>query len=318
MNGTTTKTGGVAMPLPAPDAPTRKARAKAPTQERWLRYVLVLPAVLAVGLTTMGPLAYSALLAFRDWRLTRSPRPGPFIGFDNFTRAFESPDFLRALLNTFLFVGFTVTLTTLLALSLALLLQRGGPLRRTVQALLILPFAMSPALVGISWRFLLNPEFGLFAAGLGSLFAPLAEVNWLATPTLAFAALVIADVWAWTPFMTLILIGGLAALPAETIEAAQVDGAPRWRVLKDIVIPQLMPVLAVVLILKTIFAVKAFDLIFMLTQGGPGRSSETLTYFSYVTGFSYYDMGYASAASWVMVVPMLLLTLLYARFVLKS
>ncbi|MGE0798916.1 MAG: carbohydrate ABC transporter permease [Lautropia sp.] len=291
---------------------------RAPDRERVLRYALVLPAVLAVAITAVGPLAYSALLAFRDWRLTRSPRPGPFIGVDNFTRAFESPDFLRALANTFLFVGLTVALTTILALSLALLLQRGGPLRRTVQALLILPFAMSPALVGISWRFLLNPEFGLFAALFGTLVPPLADTNWLATPALAFAALVMADVWAWTPFMTLILIGGLAALPTESLEAAQVDGAPGWRVVKDIVVPQLAPVLFVVIILKTIFAVKAFDLIFMLTQGGPGRTTETLTYFSYLTGFSYYDMGYASAASWVMVLPMLLLTLVYARFVLRS
>ncbi|MGE4240610.1 carbohydrate ABC transporter permease [Ramlibacter sp.] len=299
----------------AKPAPRRKP---GQVHDRWLRYFLVLPAVIAVAGTALGPLAYSAVLAFREWRLTRSPRPGDFVGFDNFVRAFESPDFLRALFNTFLFVGLTVMLTTVFALCLALLLQRGGPLRRTVQALLILPFAMSPALVGISWRFMLNPEFGMLAAVFESIFPPLAGVNWLATPALAFAAMVMADVWAWTPFMTLILIGGLASLPTETVEAGQVDGAPQWRVVFDIVIPQLMPVIVVVLILKTIFAVKAFDLIFMLTQGGPGRSTETLTYFSYVTGFSYYDMGYASAASWVMVVPMLLLTVLYARFVLRT
>ena len=287
-------------------------------KERYLRYALVLPAVLVVGLAAVGPLGYSALIAFREWKLTRSPRPGPFVGLENFARAFESADFLRALGNTGLFVVLTVGLTTLLALALALLLQRGGPLRRTVQALLILPFAMSPALVGISWRFLLNPEFGLFAALFERLFPPLAGMNWLSTPALAFAALVMADVWSWTPFMALILVGGLAALPGETIEAAQIDGAPRWMVLKDVVIPQLAPVLAVVVILKTIFAVKAFDVIYMLTQGGPGRSTETLTYFTYLNGFSYYDMGYASAASWIMVVPMLALTLVYARFVIRK
>ncbi len=305
------------VPDPAP-RPAHAGQRPARTPERYLRYILVLPAVIAVAATAFGPLAYSAMLAFRDWRLTRSPRPGAFVGADNFLRAFESSDFIRALLNTVIFVGLTVTLTTVLALCLALLLQRGGPLRRTVQALLILPFAMSPALVGISWRFMLNPEFGLLASAFETVFPPLAGVNWLATPLLAFSAMVMADVWAWTPFMTLILIGGLASLPTETVEAGQVDGAPGWRVVVDIVIPQLKPVLVVVLILKTIFAVKAFDLIFMLTQGGPGRTTETLTYFSYVTGFSYYDMGYASAASWVMVLPMLLLTVLYARFVLRT
>ena len=186
-----------------------------------------------------------------------------------------------------------------------------------MQALLILPFAMSPALVGVSWRFLFNPEFGLFAALAGNLFPPLAGMNWLATPTLAFAVLVLADVWAWMPFMTLVLIGGLASIPRETMEAAQVDGARRFAVVWDVVVPQLRPVLAVVLILKTIFALKTFDVIFMLTQGGPGQATQTMVYYAYLNGFKYYDMGYAAAVYWVMVVPMIGLTFLYTRFVFR-
>jgi multiple sugar transport system permease protein len=126
-----------------------------------------------------------------------------------------------------------------------------------------------------------------------------------------------ADVWAWTPFMTLVLIGGLASIPRDSIEAASVDGAPAWRVVWDVTIPQLKPVLAVVVILKTIFAMKAFDVIFMLTQGGPGTSTQTLVYYAYLNGFKYYDMGYAAAVAWVMVVPMVALTFLYTRFVFR-
>jgi multiple sugar transport system permease protein len=203
------------------------------------------------------------------------------------------------------------------AFALALLLSKGGWLRRSVQALLILPFAMSPALVGVSWRFMFNPEFGLFAALFGAVFPALAGINWLATPELAFMALVMADVWAWTPFMTLILIGGLAAIPRDTVEAASVDGASGLRTVFEIIIPQLMPVLAVVLILKTIFSMKAFDIIFMLTQGGPGTATQTLVYHAYLNGFKYYDMGYAAAVSWFMVIPMLGLTFLYTRFVFR-
>ncbi len=286
-------------------------------RDRTLKYALVLPAVVAVFATAVWPLLDSAILSFRTWKLSRSRVPTGFVGIDNYLQAFNSPDFINAALNTILFVALSVTFTTLLALGLALLLAKGGALRKTVQTLLILPFAMSPALVGVSWRFMFHPEFGLFAAVFGTLFPPLAGVNWLATPALAFSALVMADVWAWTPFMTLILIGGLAAIPPDTTEAARVDGAASWRVVWDIIIPQLMPVLAVVVILKAIFAMKAFDVIFMLTQGGPGTATQTLVYFAYLNGFKYYDMGFAAAISWVMVIPMMALTFLYTRFVFR-
>lgn len=285
--------------------------------DRVLKYLLVLPAVVAVFATAVWPLVDSALLSFRVWKLSRSRVPGAFVGFDNYVQAFTSPDFINALLNTVLFVCLSVGFTTLLALGLALLLSKGGTFRKIVQTLLILPFAMSPALVGVSWRFMFHPEFGLFAAVFGTLFPPLAGVNWLASPVLAFAALVMADVWAWTPFMTLVLIGGLAAIPRETLEAAGVDGAPGWRIVWDVTIPQLKPVLAVVMILKTIFAMKAFDVIFMLTQGGPGTATQTLVYYAYLNGFKYYDMGFASAVAWVMVVPMIALTFVYTRFVFR-
>jgi multiple sugar transport system permease protein len=254
-------------------------------RDRTLKYLLVLPAVVAVFATAVWPLIDAAMLSFRVWKLSRSRLPGAFIGFENYFQAFGAPDFINAVVNTLLFVFLSVGLTTGLALGLALLLSKGGTLRRTVQTLLILPFAMSPALVGVSWRFMFHPDFGLFAAIFATLIPPLAGVNWLATPALAFAALVLADVWAWTPFMTLVLIGGLAAVPRDSIEAASVDGAPAWRVVRDVTIPQLKPVLAVVVILKTIFAMKAFDVIFMLTQGGPGTATQTLVYYAYLNGF---------------------------------
>lgn len=287
-------------------------------RDKHLKYALVLPAVLVVALTALWPLGYSLALSVRQWKLARSPRPGAFVGADNFIQALTSADVLGSIVNTLLFVVLSVSLTTILALGLALLLSQGGTLRRIVQTVLILPFAMSPALVGVSWRFLFHPEFGLFAALFGTIFPPLAGVNWLASPVLAFTALVMADVWAWMPFMTLILVGGLAAIPRDTIEAAQVDGSAPWRVVRDVIIPQLRPVLAVVLILKTIFALKTFDVIFMLTQGGPGTATQTLVYQAYLNGFKYYDMGFAAAIAWVMVVPMIGLTFLYTKYVFRK
>ncbi len=302
----------------APAALLPRRRVRLPElRDGQVKYLLVLPAMLVVAGTALWPLAYSLMLSFRTWRLARSPLPGPFVGVANYAQAFGNAEFWLSVGNSALFVLLSVAFTTCLALGLALLLVSGGLLRRGVQTLLILPFAMSPALVGISWRFLFNPEFGLFAALFGTLIPPLAGINWLSTPALAFSAMVMADVWAWTPFMTLILVGGLASLPQETVEAAQMDGSPAWRILFGIIIPQLRPVLTVVVILKTIFALKQFDVIFMLTQGGPGHATQTLVYYAYLNGFKYYDMGYAAGVSWLMVVPMLVLTFLYIKFVFR-
>ncbi len=287
-------------------------------RDRTLKYLLVLPAVLVVFATSIWPLVDSLILSFRSWKLSRSNTPGPFIGLENYDWALvEEPDFWNAVWVTASYTTLTVALTVALALGVALLLAPGGRLRVTVQTLLILPFAMSPALVGVSFRFMFNPEFGLFDAFFGILVPPLAEISWLSNPTLAFAVCVMADVWGWVPFMTLVLIGGLAAVPMETQEAARVDGASSWRVFRDITLPQLMPVIMIVVILKSIFSLKTFDQIYMLTNGGPGTATQTLAHYAYFNGFKYYDMGYAAAVAWLMVIPMIALTWAYTRFVFQ-
>jgi multiple sugar transport system permease protein len=281
-----------------------------------LKYVLVAPAVFIVVATAIWPLFESLRLSLYAGRLSRPNFPQGFIGVENYTWAFmEEPAFWNSVWVTVAFTVVTVVLTTLLALSFALLLAPGGRFRSGVQALLILPFAMSPALIGVSFRFMFNPEFGLFDAFFGAVLPGVAAVSWLSDPVLAFWVVVIADVWGWIPFLTLVLIGGLASIPRESIEAAQVDGAAGWRVLKDVTLPQLAPVLAVVVILKAIFSLKTFDLVFMLTNGGPGTATQTLSHYVYFNGFKYSNLGYSSAVAWLMVIPMVFLTYAYARFV---
>ncbi|WP_421981144.1 carbohydrate ABC transporter permease [Roseibium sp.] len=288
-------------------------------RDNTLKYVLVLPAVMVVFATAIWPLMESARLSATVGRLNRPGSLDQYIGLENYTWAFfEEPAFWNSVWVTGIYTLLTVGLTTLLALGLALLLAPGGRLRSGVQTLLILPFAMSPALIGVSFRFMFNPEFGLFDAFFGAVMPPLADVSWLADPTLAFAVCVMADVWGWIPFLTLVLIGGLASVPQDTIEAAQVDGASGWRVFRDITLPQLAPVLAVVIILKSIFSLKTFDQIFMLTNGGPGTATQTLSHYIYFNGMKYGQIGYAASVAWLMVIPMILLTYLYARYVFRK
>lgn len=288
-------------------------------RDNTLKYLLVLPAVLLVFATAIWPLVESLRLSFTVGRLNRPPSLQQYIGFENYTWAFlEEPAFWNSVWVTLAYTAVTVTLTTVLALGLALLLAPGGRLRSGVQTLLILPFAMSPALIGVSFRFMFNPEFGLFDAFFGFFMPVFAGVSWLAAPVLAFAVCVMADIWGWIPFLTLVLIGGLSSIPRETIEAAQVDGAGGWRLFRDVTLPQLAPVLAVVVILKSIFSLKTFDQVFMLTNGGPGTATQTLSHYIYFNGLKYGQIGYAASVAWLMVIPMIFLTYAYAKFVFRK
>ena len=296
-------------------------------RDRHLKYLFVMPAVLVVFTAAIWPLIQSFYMSFREWKLSRARLSRPlweleYDGwenisylFENYLRAFEDDAMWNAVRVTSIFTVASVVFTIALALALALLLAPGGRFRFTVRTLLILPFSMSPALIGVSWRFMFQPDFGLFKAFFDVLIPPLADADWLGDPTLALIAVTGSDVWHWTPYLTLVFIGGLANVPRDAQEAAMIDGAPSWMVFRDVTLPSMLPVLAVGVILKTIFSLKMFDQVFMLTNGGPGNATQTLAHFIYFQGFKYYDMGYASAVSYLLVIPMFGLTWLYMRLV---
>jgi len=296
-------------------------------RDRHLKYLFVLPALFVVAATAIWPLSQSFYLSFREWRLNRARDSKPlweyqYDGleniaylFDNYLYALEDDLLWNSIRVTSIFTVASVLASVGLALGLALLLAPGGKFRLTVRTLLILPFAMSPALIGVSWRFMFQPDFGLFKAFFDVLIPPLANMDWLGDTTLAMVALVGSDVWHWTPYLTLVLIGGLATVPQDAREAAMIDGAGSWRVFMDVTLPSILPVLAVCLVLKTIFSLKMFDQVYMLTNGGPGNSTQTLAHYIYFNGFKYYNMGYASAVSYLLVIPMFGLTWIYMKLV---
>ena len=296
-------------------------------RDRHLKYLFVLPALFVVAATAIWPLSQSFYLSFREWKLNRARDSKPlweyqYDGleniaylFDNYLYALEDDLLWNSIRVTSIFTVASVLASVGLALGLALLLAPGGKFRLTVRTLLILPFAMSPALIGVSWRFMFQPDFGLFKAFFDVLIPPLADMDWLGDTTLAMVALVGSDVWHWTPYLTLVLIGGLATVPQDAREAAMIDGAGSWRVFLDVTLPSILPVLAVCLVLKTIFSLKMFDQVYMLTNGGPGNSTQTLAHYIYFNGFKYYNMGYASAVSYLLEIPMFGLTWIYMKLV---
>ena len=296
-------------------------------RDRHLKYLFVLPALIVVASTAIWPLLQSFYLSFREWKLNRARESKALWDFeydgwenitylfDNYIQAVQDDLMWNAVQVTSIFTVASVILSVGIALGLALLLAPGGKFRMTVRTMLILPFAMSPALIGVSWRFMFQPDFGLFKAFFDVLFPPLANVDWLGDPILAMIALVGSDVWHFTPFLTLVFIGGLATVPKDAQEAATIDGATSWMVFRDVTLPSLLPVLAVGIVLKSIFSLKMFDQVYMLTNGGPAYATQTLAHYIYFNGFKYYDMGYASAVSYMLVIPMFGLTWVYMKLV---
>ena len=254
-------------------------------RDRHHALILLAPAMLVVGITTLYPLGFSFWTSFHDWRLIKSIRPGPFIGFENYITLFtDDPIFWTVIKVTLRFVVLDVIITILAALGLAMLLMRAGFARTVLRTVMVLPFAVSPALIGISWRFMFNPEFGAFHHSIGTLLPFMAQADWFGSAGLATTALISADLWHWAPYFAFMLMGGLASVPAETQEAARIDGASDLRVFLLITLPQMAPVITVAVILKTVFALKVFDTIVTMTGGGPGLETNTLAFFAYNMG----------------------------------
>lgn len=298
-------------------SPARPAQKAGNPQSSPLRWVLLLPALLVIGATVLYPMLSSFVTSFRDWRLINSPRPGPFVGFDNYARAFSDAGFLNSLGVSGLYVLVSVTLSLTLGLAIALLLSRPTRLNTFARALLIFPFAVAPVLKGFSWRFMLNPEYGVYANLVGAIIPPLKGYLWLGNDFSALFVIALSEVWGWAPLFALMFIGALGSIPGEVNEAARVDGATGWQIFWRITLPLLAPVVYIVALLKIISALKMFDQVVIMTGGGPGDSTQTLYYYVYQIAFRNLDMGYASAVSYILVLLMGILAFLYVRTLLR-
>ncbi|MDJ0913611.1 MAG: sugar ABC transporter permease [Desulfobacterales bacterium] len=288
------------------------------SREKYVKWVMLAPALLILIGTTLYPFLYSFITSFRFWRLTRSAEPGAFVGLANYVRAFGDAGFWNSVWVTVLFTIISVTLSMAIGLAIALILERATKLNTFMKSLLIFPFAMAPALKGFSWRFMLNPDYGILDAMIDFVFPFWSDVVWLGEPYWAVFWLAMTEIWGWAPYIALVFIGALGALPQETVNAAKVDGANTFQVFWHVTLPQLMPIVIMVGLLKTIFSVKMFDQVVTLTGGGPGRATETLNFYVYNQGFKFYDMGYASSLAYILVTTMFIFAFIYVRFLMKG
>jgi multiple sugar transport system permease protein len=229
-------------------------------------------------------------------------RPGrPFVGLENFGNILKADELAQSVRVTIVYVSSVTALSFALGLGLALVLTEELKGRNVFRTLIALPVVIPPVVCGYAWKFLLNEKVGVFTAYLLPKLG-LKGVTILGNPTLAMIAVIIADVWSRTPLMFLIFLGGLQAIPFELFEAAKMDGAGFWQSFRRITLPMLKPVIFVAVVIRVIEAVNAFDIIFVLTSGGPGTSTQTLPLLGWKVGFHFFDMGQAAALGIVMLV----------------
>lgn len=256
-------------------------------------YSLLAPAVFILGLACIYPVVVGFQLSFYSWQLGIPWEEKTFVNLDNFITLFKSDAFYVILRVTLIF-AFTVVISELgVGLALALLLEGKIKGLNIFRSIFILPMMIAPVVVGLIWRFLYDPYFGLI-----NYFLKLVRITpkmWLATPSLALPAIIIADIWQWTPFILILLLAGLQSLPSDPIEAAVVDGATYFQILLHVKLPLLKPVLGVAVILRLIDAFKVLEVIFNMTFGGPGRSTTVWALQIYKVAFMSQRLGMASA-----------------------
>jgi len=260
-------------------------------------WVMVLPSLGVILAVVIFPLLYSLRLSFIQWdALVPGQR---FVGLKNFVQVITDTRFLASLSHTGLLLSGIITMEFFLGFLLALCLLEEFKLKKFVTATFILPVTIIPTVAGFIWKLMLDAQYGPVNHVLSIVLRRDIQYTWLAHTNTAYLSLIVTDVWQWTPFMILVLLAGLVALPKDTLEAAEIDGASEWQKVRFITLPMLKPVIVVALLIRSLDSLKLFDIVFAMTQGGPGTSTETLSYYIYRNGFEYFRMGYTAAMSYV-------------------
>ena len=276
-----------------------KARAAGVTAG-WFPYALIAPAMVTLVVVALVPFLYTIYLSLHEMQFARV---GEWAGFGNYRALLTNARFWHSVWISTIFVAIAVPLQFGLGLLGALVLNQGIHGRSLIVPLLFVPTMMAPIVVAILWKVMLAGSWGLLSYNVLERFGILTDISVLASPALALYALILIDVWQWTPFVMLALFAGLQSLPMAPYRAAAVDGATALQIFRRLTVPLLMPLMAVIVLLRLIDAFKVFDTIFLLTAGGPGQATESLSLFTYKTVFDFWNLGTATATAvviWLM------------------
>ena len=284
-------------------------RRRSPLAPSWTTgYLLAGPALLAMVGIFVYPLVYSFVMSFFRWDLTAASQH--FRGLANYTDVLTSPEFHQSFRSQIIFSIASIGVEVVAGIAIAVLVNGKLHGLRAARMLLLVPPMIAPAVVGLNFRWLFNGQYGLANALLRAVHLP--EIPWLSDPNWALVSVIIADVWQNTPLMVLLFLAGLQSLPQEPLEAAAVDGASEWNIFWWIVLPLMRPIIIVALMLRITDTFRTFDVVWLMTQGGPGGATNLITVNAYLLAFQAVDFGHAAAVSYIaLFLSLLLLGVLY-------
>jgi len=292
----------------AEPAPPASARHSVDFTPRY--WLFAAPAVVVIAAVIVFPWIFTLYMSGHDWKIGGGPE---FVGLQNYAELFRDSRFLESMGHTLYFTVLAVVLPILFGTAAALVFHREFPLRGLLRTIFVMPMMATPVAIALVWTMMFHPQLGVLNYLLS--LVGIGPQEWVYAPGTVIPTLVMVEVWHWTPLVMLIVLGGLAGLPSEPYESARIDGASDWQMFRHITLPLVWPFIMVAVVIRTIDALKAFDTIFVITQGGPGTASETLNIFLYLQAFQFYKIGYASAVVVIFfaIVILLSLLLLYAR-----
>ncbi len=280
--------------------------------------ICIAPVILFLVLVTLVPLVIALTDSLKNLSLTDILQNGEFIGLDNFRTALASGSGIyNSLWLTLVFVAVVVPVELVLGIAVAVFLNRQFRSRRFWITILLIPTMIAPVVVGMIWRFMLMPSFGVATSFFNSV-GLFQSVPVLSDSTTALLALMIVDIWEWFPFMMLFALAGLFSMPQEPIEAAYIDGASRWQIFRHIELPLLRPMIILSVMFRAIDASKTFDIVHVLTGGGPGTSTELISVFAYRTSFVSWDLGIGAAICLIIAFVSLLIAALFYKIVSRE
>ena len=269
------------------------ATAETAPEREWHRpsyWPFVIPALVVVLAVIVFPWVFTIWMSFNEWKVGS---PTTFVGFANYLRLPTDPRFVEAVGHTLVYTALSVLLPVVFGTFAAVVFHTKFPFRGVLRAIFIMPMMATPVAIALVWTMMFHPQLGVLNYLLSLVGIP--PQLWVFHPATVIPSLVLVETWQWTPLVMLIVLGGIAALPTEPYESAQIDGAGMWQLFRYITLPLILPFVVIAAMIRTIDAVKSFDIIFAITQGGPGSASETINVYLYSVAFVYYDLGYGSA-----------------------
>ncbi|HEY8448160.1 MAG TPA: sugar ABC transporter permease [Thermomicrobiales bacterium] len=281
------------------------------TRERWVSVLFLAPSILFLLITSVYPLLYSLWLSFHSWNMMLPNSRPIWYGLDNYRNLWESEAFRNSIRVTLIFVVSAVTIEFVLGMGLALLATSRIRAIGLIRTVLLVPLMMAPVVAGVLWRTLFHSTYGVVNWLLD--LVGIAPQPWLGSPSQALPAVITVEIWQNLPVVAFVLAAGIQSLPVDLYKAAAVDGASSWQVFRRITLPMLRPVIIVVLLLRIMDAFKVFDIVFTMTYGGPGQTTELLSMLIYKTGLRFFQIGQASAMSWVFLIVIFIISLFFIR-----